>query len=146
MGTIIIDRVLPAPEALDALDAALTAALGAKYLGAVCGSGGIVLHLDASATAEDENTARMIALSHDFASRTPGQLELAAIGVDGADVITRYLATEIAGKTPDQIYTLMQTAIDGITSLADAKAFLRKWLPLMAAIDQLNVRKEIRGL
>jgi hypothetical protein len=49
------------------------------------------------------------------------------------DVKTRLLNSALASKSPDEIYTLMQGQIDGWASLAEAKADLRVWLPLMAA-------------
>lgn len=39
----------------------------------------------------------------------------------------------LKGKTPQEIYDLMQGAMDDWTSLTDARADLREWLPLMAA-------------
>ena len=56
-----------------------------------------------------------------------------------ADVISRFQAHPLSGKTPNEIYTLMQTAIDGWGSLAEAKADLREWLPLMAALLAWNI-------
>ncbi len=50
------------------------------------------------------------------------------------DVLTRLQASALWGKSPAQIYTLMQNQMDAWTSLADARASLRVWLPVMAAV------------
>jgi len=56
------------------------------------------------------------------------------------DVNIRFLASQLAGKTPQEIYTLMQNRMDSWTSLADARSDLREWLPLMAAIIAWKVQ------
>jgi hypothetical protein len=53
--------------------------------------------------------------------------------LNAGDVKARWRASAIAGKTPAEIYTQMQTRIDGWGSLTAAKADLREWLPLLAA-------------
>lgn len=58
------------------------------------------------------------------------------------DIRARWIASVIHGKTPAQIYTAMQGAIDGWGSLAAAKADLRTWLPLMAAALAWMVMKD----
>lgn len=141
MSKIIIQRELTSDDAHQGLRAALEAALPGKLDGLSSGPGAIVVYLKNTATAEDENTARQVVLNHDMNIRTPAQIEAAAIATAGTNIIARYAQTELAGKTPDEIYTLMQTAVDNITSLAEAKTFLRKWLPLMASVDQLEIRR-----
>lgn len=61
---------------------------------------------------------------------------------NNADVRARFLASALANKSPDEIYTLMQGQIDGWASLAEAKTDLRAWLPLMAAAIAWLVLKE----
>jgi hypothetical protein len=62
-----------------------------------------------------------------------------------ADVQTRWQASALHNKTPAQIYTAMQLAIDGWTSLAQAKADLRAWLPaLVAALGWTVLREQQR--
>jgi len=56
------------------------------------------------------------------------------------DVETRLNLSELADKTPTEIYTLMQGRMDSWTTLADARADLREWLPLMAAIIAWKVQ------
>ena len=80
MPDIIIARPLPSSEAVDALDKALRAALGNKCTGVSGRVGGknalshtIIVHLATDATADDDNTAREIVLTHDFTKRTPEQ-------------------------------------------------------------------------
>ena len=50
-----------------------------------------------------------------------------------SDIKARFLASALANKSPDEIYTLMQGQVDGWSSLAEAQSDLRAWLPLMAA-------------
>lgn len=61
-----------------------------------------------------------------------------------ADIKARWVASAIKGRTPQQIYTAMQASIDGWTSLAQAKADLRNWLPLMAAAIAWEVLQDIQ--
>lgn len=61
---------------------------------------------------------------------TPQELaDVAAL----ADVQTQWHAAALHNKTPQEIRTAMQNAIDGWTSLAQAKADLRAWLPMLTA-------------
>jgi len=57
-----------------------------------------------------------------------------------ADIDARFLLSQLANKTPQEIYTLMQNRMDSWASLADARADLREWLPLMAAIIAWKVQ------
>ena len=142
MQKILINRQLPTPEAMAALDAAVKVAVGAgKIVGVGSGPGYIAVYLIDAADETDQNTARQTVLNHDMTARTPEQQERAAIKNHKADVIQRYLESELANKTPTEIYTLMQTAAGNLASLAEAKTFLAKWLPLMAAICQTQVRE-----
>jgi len=56
------------------------------------------------------------------------------------DVETRFNLSQLANKTPQEIYTAIQGAMDGWETLADARADLREWLPLMAAIIAWKVQ------
>jgi hypothetical protein len=58
------------------------------------------------------------------------------------DIRARWLVSAIHGKTPAQIYTTMQGAIDGWASLAAAKADLRVWLPLLTAALAWTIFKD----
>lgn len=49
------------------------------------------------------------------------------------DVQDRWRNSPLHNKTPAQIYATMQAQVDGWTSLAQAKADLRVWLPLLFA-------------
>jgi hypothetical protein len=55
------------------------------------------------------------------------------------EVKARFLLHELKDKTPTQIYTMMQNAMDNWTTLADARSDLREWLPLMAAVISWSV-------
>jgi hypothetical protein len=39
----------------------------------------------------------------------------------------------LAGKTPDEVYSIVQGRINGWSSLADAKADFLEWMPLLFA-------------
>lgn len=55
------------------------------------------------------------------------------------DVQTRWKATAIHGMTPAQIYTSVQNSINSWTTLAQVKADLANWLPLIVAGDAWTV-------
>jgi hypothetical protein len=75
MKNITVERSLPTPEAIDALDKVLRDSLGNRTTGLSARTGGktVTIHLTEEATAEDDNTARQIVLTHDFNKRTPEQ-------------------------------------------------------------------------
>ncbi len=77
-----------------------------------------------AATQQQRDQAAAILAAHD-----PTDLTL----LNRQDVLTRLHASALWGKSPAQIYTLMQNQMDAWTSLADARASLRVWLPAMAA-------------
>lgn len=58
------------------------------------------------------------------------------------DVRQRLTNSPLADKTPAEIYTIMQGQIDGWSSLANAKADLRVWLPLIVAALFWLVRRK----
>lgn len=93
MAEIAIERQVPRPllETFPALDAALRTALGVKISGATYGKGIVrVLFADGySYTAEDENAARQIVLTHDFNTRTPEQGKETARKADFADLFSQ---------------------------------------------------------
>ena len=53
---------------------------------------------------------------------------------NATDVKSRFLLSQLANKTPVEIYTLMQARMDAWSNLGQAKADLREWLPLLSAI------------
>ena len=60
--------------------------------------------------------------------------EEAATEANQADAEARFLLSQLANKTPQEIYTLMQARMDSWSNLGQAKADLREWLPLLSAI------------
>jgi hypothetical protein len=50
------------------------------------------------------------------------------------DVRARFLASQLAEKSPQEIYDILQNKINGWSSLAEAKGDLAEILPLLAAI------------
>ena len=78
-------------------------------------------------TAQEQSTADAVVAAHDPEGELPRVLNAKAVK-------QAFLDSALANKTPVEIYTLMQGAIDGWTSLADARSDLRKWLPLIAAV------------
>lgn len=78
--------------------------------------------------------------SEEIARRAEDALEVLNRGSRAAqfqanvhDVQLRFAAHALKGKTPAEIYTLVQGRIDGWSNLAAAKSDLRDWLPLLAA-------------
>ena len=61
------------------------------------------------------------------------RLEEESVSANKLDAETRFLLSQLANKTPQQIFTAMQEKMDAWGSLSDAKADLKEWLPLMAA-------------
>lgn len=49
------------------------------------------------------------------------------------DIVNKIRSSALYDMTPAEIYTTIQNAVDGWSSLADAKASLRNWLPLLIA-------------
>ncbi len=68
--------------------------------------------------------------------------EMAVQAAFTGDVLDRLAAAALIDKSPTQIYTQMQTQIDGWTTLAEAQDDLREWLPLMAAAIVWLVAKD----
>lgn len=60
------------------------------------------------------------------------------------NVQARFDVHALNGKTPGEIYQLVQARIDGWSSLAAAKADLRDWLPLLAAVVAWDVLQNKR--
>lgn len=61
---------------------------------------------------------------------------VASVGeVNATDANSRWNAiSQFKGKTPTEIYTYLQGQIDGWNGVADIKAGLRVWLPLIISI------------
>jgi len=89
----------------------------------------------------DEQAALVVIDAHD-GDAAQAAIENARIEAQNAkaDIDARFLLSQLANKTPQEIYTLMQNRMDSWTSLADARADLREWLPLMAAIIAWKVQ------
>lgn len=56
-------------------------------------------------------------------------------------VDTRFLTSQIANKTPEEIYAFLQNKINSWSNLQQAKKDLAEWLPLMASIIAWKVQK-----
>ena len=80
--------------------------------------------------AADEQEIQLVIDAHDPKALSVGeQLE-----AHREDARARFLLSQLANKTPQEIYTQMQGRMDNWSSLADARDDLREWLPLIAAI------------
>jgi len=79
--------------------------------------------------------------AHNPALLSTLQQEQADAIAASANVVARFDASNFADKSPDEIFTFMQTAIDGWANLGDAQADMRKWFPLMAALI-IHLRSE----
>ncbi len=78
---------------------------------------------------------RMVIIGDDGlpAAYTPRSLTPAEHKADALQAaLTAWRAGALRDKTPAQIFALVQGRVDGWTSLANAKADLREWLPLLA--------------
>ena len=80
--------------------------------------------------AADESEIQVVIDAHDPEALSVGEQNEA----HREDARARFLLSQLANKTPEQIYAQMQERMDGWTSLADARADLREWLPLIAAV------------
>jgi hypothetical protein len=80
--------------------------------------------------AADEGEIQVVIDAHDPDALSIGEQRQA----HRDDARARFLLSQLANKTPQQIHTQMQGAIDGWSSLADARADLREWLPLITAV------------
>ncbi len=127
---IVIERKM---VNLEALDDGLRAALGALVQGVSWRRGAVVLHLHPNVTPAQVAQARGIAQAHDPAALTPAQQRAQARLTNISDVQGRFAASLLHDKTPAQIFSALETQIDGWVSLADAKRDLKQWLPLLAA-------------
>ena len=87
---------------------------------------------DIDGKATDNQTALQVVVDNHIPSMEYFEDEKRAVNT--ADAQARFLLSQLANKTPEEIYTMMQGRMDSWGSLANAKADLREWLPLMAAI------------
>ena len=53
--------------------------------------------------------------------------------------------TALQGKSVAEIYDVVQARIDGWTSLAEAKADFREWMPLLVAAVAWNIMRDVNA-
>ena len=80
--------------------------------------------------AADEGEIQVVIDAHDPEALSASEIKQA----HRDDARARFLLSQLADKTPEEIYVLMQDRMDSWTTLADARGDLREWLPLLAAI------------
>jgi len=80
--------------------------------------------------AADEGEIQVVIDAHDPEALSASEIKQA----NRDDARARFLLSQLADKTPEEIYTLMQDRMDGWQNLSQAKSDLREWLPLMAAV------------
>ena len=80
--------------------------------------------------AADEGEIQVVINAHDPEALSAGEIKQSYRD----DTRARFLLSQLANKTPEEIYTLMQNRMDSWTTLADARGDLREWLPLLAAV------------
>ena len=80
--------------------------------------------------AADEGEIQAVIDAHDPEALSAGEIKQA----HRDDARARFLLSQLANKTPQEIYTQMQGRMDNWSSLADARDDLREWLPLIAAV------------
>ena len=78
----------------------------------------------------DEGEIQVVIDAHDPEALSVGEVKQAYRD----DARARFLLSQLADKTPEEIYVLLQDKMDGWQNLSQAKADLREWLPLMAAV------------
>ena len=78
-------------------------------------------------TAGEQTTADAVVAAHDPEDDLPRNKHAEAVRA-------QFLLSQLANKTPQEIYTQMQGRMDNWSSLADARDDLREWLPLIAAV------------
>ena len=78
-------------------------------------------------TAGEQATAEAIVAAHDPNGKLPRE-------ENTEDARARFLLSQLANKTPEQIFAQMQGRMDSWNNLAAAKADLREWLPLIVAV------------
>lgn len=140
MQTIILERET---VNFDGLFAELRAALGADVTALTTGRGQVMIHLASTPTPEQAAQLRQIVRDHDSAALTPDQQAENARRANAGDARTRFKASALANRTPEQIQTALAAQINGWASLADAKRDLAVWLPLLAsALAWLVVEEE----
>lgn len=105
--------------------------------------GYIILVFKDAATQTDINAAAADTEAWDFDTLTQNEQNHAALNTDFQNVVQRYVNGNLANKTPDEIYTLVQGMVDGWASLADAKTGLREILPFLAAGLQVYLREKL---
>lgn len=74
MVDVVIERALPSPIALLALDEALRTVLGERCTGQTAKGQYITVHLTDNVTESDIATAQQIVMDHDFEKRTAVQI------------------------------------------------------------------------
>ena len=78
----------------------------------------------------DEGEIQVVIDAHDPEVMSAGEIKQAHRN----DARARFLLSQLADKTPEEIYVLMQDKIDNWSNLPQAKSDLREWLPLIAAV------------
>ena len=78
----------------------------------------------------DEGEIQVVIDAHDPNALSKGEQREAY----RQDAKARFLLSQLANKTPQEIYTAMQDRIDKWPNLAGARADMREWFPLLAAI------------
>lgn len=95
--------------------------------------GHVVVQVREGVTQAVLQSLRDTILSHNADDLTPEQQ--AALDAEGhrAEVRARFATSVLKDKDPAAIYTALDNQIESWSTLADAKADLKSWLPLLAA-------------
>lgn len=99
------------------------------------------IDFEPGASQEDIDTAQALVDGFDIAAWAAQQN---ANDEAATDAKIKWAASAIKDKTPTQIYTLVQGQIDGWSSLAEAKADLREWIPLLIAAVAWQVMRDVQ--
>lgn len=135
----ILQLTAPGRVNLALLHEELTAVLGASFGGLLTGDDEVRAVLLVT-TDEDAEALRPVCQdvlgAHDPDAKSAEQQAY-------EDFLTTWNQGMLVGKTPKQIYQGITAQINGWTSLADAKADLRDWLPLIGAALWYLLRGEL---
>jgi hypothetical protein len=125
--TIHIDRADINPHRLDQ---ELRERLAQRLHGLAFDGAVVTVVLADESSAADRSAVRAAVRDHDPARQTPRQQQ----AIHRATARQGYRLATFADRSPQQITSYFEGQIDGWTSLAEAKADLRVWLPLFAQV------------
>lgn len=121
------------------LTAQARALFGARFIG--CNDTAektfLTVYLTEGMPADFADWAALVS-SHDYESKTPDQ----QAEIWRTEAFGHWEMSSLHGKSPAQIVTYLHSAMDGWATLADARADLKNWLPILAIAIAYIARAE----